>query len=430
MCKKSLLTLLLVPSLLLSCGQPVRKAEAVREERRIPELIAAVPSDALAVICYDHCQEGMRLLDSTSVLHKLDLSAFKNERMALSLCFNGSIVPVLALDAGREQADSVSAVSGLLAQAESLRLHAEYVAPDAEAKRRGFVLITPSDAQLTAVRRHLSGYTSILDAPHFRQAVQAAGNGDFVIFRGGGAPERLAPKGWLQDVFPRRDLTAFLGSVCDWAVLTPDADGFTVRLVCGGDGDSYFANIAQTLPLGESRLGDVLPQEVRFVLALPVSQPQMREAVERWQDATVKLTRYRRELEALKKESGKDPLKWEQETGVREVALVRFEGGAVALVRPAKAPADSELSDNPVRGFLPVLYGGAFALADDSCTACFRGWQLYGSPDAVRAFIDAGRPDEAPADWPGKHCRVLIQEPGKTLAWGKKGIQLKWNSNQ
>lgn len=430
MCKKSLLTLLLVLPLLFSCGGPSRRTEAVREERRIPELIAAVPSDALAVICYDRCQEGMRLLDSTNVLHKLDLSAFKNEHMALSLCFNGAIVPVLALDAGREQADSASAVSGLLEQAAALRLHAEYVAPDTEAKRRGFVLVTPSDAQLTAVRRHLAGYTSILDAPHFRQALQAAGTDDFVIFRGGGAPERLAPKGWLQGIFPRKDLTAFLGSVCDWTVLTPDGEGFSVQPVCGGDDDSYFANVAGSLPLGESRLGEVLPQEVRFALALPVSQPQMREAVERWQDATVKLTRYRRELDALKKESGKDPLKWEKETGLREVALVHFEGGAVALVRPAKAPADSDPAENPWRGFIPVLYGSAFALPDDSCTACFRGWQLYGSPEAVSAFISAERPEAAPADWPGKHCRVLIQESGKTLAWGKKGIQLKWNSNQ
>ena len=428
MCKKRLFACLLALPLLFACGNPPRNAGAVREERRIPELIAAVPSDALAVGCYDRLSEGMRLLDSTSVLHRLDLSAFKNARMALSLCYNGSLVPVLALDAGRtEAADSASAVSSLLKQAATLRLHAEYVRPDAEARRRGFVLITPSDAQLTAVRRHLTEYTSILDAPGFRQALAAAASDDFVIFRGGGAPERLAPKGWLQDFFPRRELTAFLGSVAEWTVLTPENGGFSVQPVCNGD-DIFFANILSAFPFGDSRLGEILPADTRLALDLPVALPEVREAAERWQDASVKLTRYRKQLDALREQSGKDPLKWEKEVNVREIALLHFGGGAVVLVRPERPATEHEPSDNPWRGFLPALYGSAFTLADDSCTACSHGWQIYGSPDAVRAFIEAERPEARP-DWPAKGIRTVVYQPEKTLAWGKKGINLTWNSN-
>ena len=429
MCKKGILTLLAVLPLLFACGNPPRNADAVREERRIPELIAAVPSDALAVICYDRLSEGMRLFDSTSVLQKLDLTAFKNAGMALSLCYNGSLVPVLALDAGRAEADSVSAVNTLLAQAATLRLQAEYVRPDTEARRRGFVVITPSNAQLTAVRRHLTEYTSILDAPGFRQALAAAGGQDFVIFRGGGAVDRVAPKGWLQDFFPRQELTRFLGTVDDWTVLTPAGDGFEVTPVSESD-DAFYANILASLPFGESRLDTVLPQDTRFALALPVALPELRKAVERWQDASVKLTAYQKQLTALRKESGKDPLKWELEVNAREVALVHFEGGVVTLVRPARPATEREPYENPWRGFLPALYGNAFALADDSCTACSRGWQIYGSPEAVDAFIAAERPGEPVLDWPGKSCRFIIHQPGKTLAWGKKGIKLTWNSTQ
>ena len=174
MCKKSLFALILVLPVLLSCGGRGGGRDAAPAERRIPALITTVPSDALGVVCYDRCAEGLSLYDSTSVLHRLDLSAFKNARMALSLCYNGSLVPVLALDAGRAPADSSEAVSGLLAQAASLRLRAEYFPPDEEARRDGFLLITPSDAQLTAVKRHLSEHTSILDAPGFREALAAA----------------------------------------------------------------------------------------------------------------------------------------------------------------------------------------------------------------------------------------------------------------
>lgn len=425
MCKKGIIALLAALPLLFACGNPSPKTGDLR---RIPELLAAVPSDALAVVCFDHLEDGISLLDSTSVLRQLNLTAFKQSKMALSLCYNGSLVPVLALDAGRAEADSASAVSTLLAQAATLKLQTEYVRPDAEAKRRGFLLITPSNAQLTAVRRHLSEHTSILDAPGFRQALAAASGRDFIIFRGGGAPERLAPKGWMQGFFPRRALTRFLGSVADWTVLTPTADGFDVTPVCEQD-DAFYANILGSLPFGDSRLGAILPEDVRFALALPVALPQLREAVDRWQDASVKLTAHQKRLETLRKESGKDPLKWEREQDVREVALVHFgEDGVVALVRPAKSATEREPRENPWRGFLPALYGDAFTLADDSCTACARGWQIYGSPEAVTAFIEAARPEEAAFVWPGKGCRFVIYQPGKTLAWGKKGIRLIWNS--
>ena len=423
MSKKPTLALLLALPLLLCCGNPARKPDAPVQEKRIPELLAAVPSDALGVLCFDRCADGLRLYDSTSVLHKLDLSEFRNARMALSLCYNGSLVPVLALDTRRAEADSAAVLNALLAQAASLKVSSHYFAP--EEGRPGMVILSPSEAQITAVRRHVTQQTSILDAPYFRQALSAADGNDFVIFRNGGA-ERLAPKGWLQEFFPRRELTGFLRQLSDWTVLTPASDGFSVQPV-QGPADAYFANILSLLPFSDSRLGEVLPPDTAFALAMPVANPQFREAFERWQDASVKMTRYRRTLDALRKESGKDPLKWEQEVDVREIALVHAEGGPVVLVRPAKAATDREPCENPWRGFLPALYGKAFALADDSCTACANGWQIYGSPDAVRAFIDAMYPS---GNDPVKSFRLIVLQPDKTLAWGKKGIYLKCHFNQ
>lgn len=430
MSKKSLLTLLLVLPLAFACGGGSGKPDAPLPERRIPELIAAVPSDALAVMCYDRCAEGLALYDSTSVLHRLDLSAFKNARMALSLCYAGSLMPVLAVDAGRsEAADSASAVSGLLAQAAALKLQAEYVRPDSGTRRRGFVVITPSSALLQAVRRHLSEYTSILDAPGFRAALAAAASEDFIIFRGSGA-DRLLPKNWMQEYFSRRELTAFLRSVADWTVLTPESGGFALTPVCDAS-DAFYANILASLPPADSRLGAVLPAQTQFALALPVNQPALREAVERYQDAASRLVRYRNALAALKQASGKDPLKWEKELDLREVARVHFTGGAVTLVRPGRAAPDRAPEENPWRGFLPALYGSAFALEDDSCTASSGGWHIYGSESAVRAFLEAERPADGPAaKWPGKGCRFVICKSDKTLVWDKKGIRLIWNSNR
>lgn len=429
MCKKVLITLLLVLPLLCACRGGSRSGGPTPlPQTRIPDLLAAVPSDALAVMCYDHCADGMALYDSTSVLQKLDLTPFKRARMALALCYNGSLLPVLALDAGRADADSASAVSTLLEQAAALKLQTDYVRPDPEARRRGFVVITPSSALLQAVRRHLTEYTSILDAPGFRQALAAAGSNEFIIFRNSGA-DRLAPKDWMKDFFPRRDLTAFVRTAAEWTVLTAEDGGFAVHPVRGGS-DSFYANILESLPLGESRLGAVLPDTVRLALALPVSQPQLRESFERFQDASVRLTAYRKRLDELKKASGKDPLKWEKELDIREVALVHLDGGAVTLVRPARAVPDQAPAENPWRGFLPALYGTAFSLPDDSATASFGGWQIYGSEAGLRAFLEAFRSAEPALKWPGKGCRFILYEPDKTLAWDKKGLRLLWNSNQ
>ena len=428
MSKKSVFTLLIALPLLLACGGNARKTDAPPQDRHIPELLAAVPSDALAVLCFDHAPEGLALYDSTSVLHRLDLSDFKHARMALSLCYNGSLVPVLALDTGRAPADSSRQVAGLLEQAAALRLRTAVVPPDPEARRSGFVLITPSDAQLTAVRRHLGEYRSILDAPGFREALATAGSDEFVIFRCSGA-DRLAPRGWLQDIFPRRELTAFLRSVSDWAVLKPESGGFSVLPSCP-ESDTYYANILASMPFGDSRLGDVLPPGAHFALDMSVTLPQTRQAVERFQDASVRLTRYQRTLDALKKESGKDPLKWEQELRVREIALVHLDGGPVALVRPERSVADSAPAENPWRGFLPALYGSAFGLTDDSFTAAYGGWYLYGSEAALRAFINAPRSEQDSPKLPGRGCRFFVYKPDKTLAWDRKGIRLTWNSNR
>ena len=108
--KIRLFLLLVLPVFLSACGGSGGHTGNSLPERRIPELIAAVPSDALAVLCFDHCAEGLAYYDSTSVLRKLDLSAFKNASMALSLCYNGSLVPVLALDAVRTEDSATDSV--------------------------------------------------------------------------------------------------------------------------------------------------------------------------------------------------------------------------------------------------------------------------------------------------------------------------------
>ncbi len=181
------------------------------------------------------------------------------------------------------------------------------------------------------------------------------------------------------------------------------------------------------LPFGKSRVAQVLPDSVDFVLALPLPQPQFRESYERYVDASVKMTSYERRLSALEAACGKAPLKWEKEVCPVEIALVSWDGKLSVLLRPQKPVRDMELKDNPFRGFLPALYGDAFSLRDDSCLGTVCGWYAIGSREAVEELTAREEP-RADAVWPGKGCHFVLYDSGRFFAWGKKGMKI-WSSN-
>ena len=426
--RKKLLTALLISAMLISaCGTGgSEKKPSETSDRRVPELIRTVPSDAIAVVCYDRSSEGMRLYDSTSVLHRLDLSGFSTSDMVLSLSYNGSLAPVLAIEAGKSEADSLSAVSALIADARSNRLQAELVSAEQTGSRGGAVVITTSEAEMAAVRRHLGESTSILDAQGFREALNRSGNASsFTILKTAGA-DRFLPKDFLAGTFRQRDVADFVKTICEWVTVVPSGDGFNAVPVCG-DSDTWFANAMEAMPAGESHAGTVLPASTRFAIAMPVEVGGFREAYERYLDARVRIERYRKDISALSKSTGKDPLKWEKEVGVREVALARWEGHSVLLVRPGKKVADRHPEENAYRGFIPALYGAAFGAVDDSFSAASGGWYIYGTESDVTEFILCDTRMEEKA-WPGTACHCIIYEPEKGLVWNKKVIRI-WNSN-
>ena len=415
MCKIRLTALIAALTVLCSCGG----GGVQRDRESLPDLLAAVPSDALAVLSSTRCEEALRLLDSADVLHSVCPGAFWDAPAVLSVCYNGSSVPTLIVGTGLR--DSTSAVSSAIRQARRKGVQAEYFAPEASTGRQGMMIFTPSESQMIAVRRHIGEGRSIFDAPGFPEAASLTEKDDFVILRNSGA-SHLMPQGFLSDMFPRRSLAAFLHRAADWTVLQPAGeDRYSIRTVQGEE-DTYFVNILASLPPADSRLGEVMPERTGFALALPLPEGAFREAYERYVDASVKMTSYRRRLASLKAASGKDPLKWENELGVREVALLRRDGRTVVLLRPAKAPADRAAEANPYRGFLPALYGEAFSLQDDSCRGAACGWYAVGSREDVEEILAAieKRKDSARS---GKGCRFVLYDSGRTVVWNGKGIE-------
>ncbi len=421
MCKIRLIAAVLALMVLCSCGS----GGVQRDAEDLPDLLSAVPSDALAVLSSSSCAGALLQLDSADVLRSLNLDAFGSAPAVLSLGYNGSSVPTLVVGTGVQ--DSTSAVTAAIRQAKRKGVQAEYFAPDTDSGRQGLLAFTPSESQMVALRRHIGEGRSIFDAPLFREAASLTEGADFIILRNSGA-SHLMPEGFLSDVFPRRSLAAFLHRAADWTVLQPSGEGgFSVRTVQGEE-DTYFVNILASLPFADSRLGEILPEGTDFALALPLPEGTFRDAYENYVDASVKMTSYRRRLASLKAVSGKDPLLWEKELGVREVAMLRWNGRTAVLLRPSKPLKDSAVEDNPHRGFVPALYGEAFSLKDDSCRGELCGWYAIGSREAVEALREAVVEKHKDSAWPGKNCHFVLYDSGRTAVWNRKGITI-WNSS-
>ena len=131
----------------------------------------------------------------------------------------------------------------------------------------------------------------------------------------------------------------------------------------------------------------------------------------------------------MKRQTGKNPLDWEKELDLRELATIRWDGKAVSALRSGNKTSDSPVLENTRPGFIAALYGKAFAPKTDSHTACFRGWHLYGSSDDIEALIEALKEDGQRPVLPSASSKLLVYRPGNILVWTKKGIKL-WNSNQ
>lgn len=396
---------------------------------RIAKVLSTVPSDALCVTYLENSRDASEMLDSTSAFLGLGIEKLRTG-MAISECFNGATVHVLTLAPvkNREFEDSTSALWHTMDTARSRHMLAEFI-PDAPSLEQGegVLIVTASGPQLRVTARHIGEGRSILDAENFKVAAYAAqGAGRMVIMRNSGA-RRILGQDFLEGAFSIRNAADFLHDAAQWTTFVPEGNGQMSIIPTPYPNGICYTQMLASLKPGRSRLGDVIPAETDLAVTLSVS-PEFRQAYETYLDAGVKLTSYRRELSELETATGKDPLKWEKEQDIREVALVISGQARAVFLRPGRKVADSECADNQYRGFVPALYGSAFRTGDDSTIACKDGWYVVGSSKDVETFIYGDEVDHA-VKWPSKPCRFIIFNSGRFAAWDKNGIKT-WNSNQ
>lgn len=394
--------------LAVSCGGSPEASSAPE----IPELLTAVPSDALCVGLYGRLDRGMnKMLSPESVFHKLNYGKLSHARSAIALCDIGSLSELMIIDAGKHVEDTSSAVRSLLAQADSFRLAKVFVTLD----NRDALILCPSETVFKVVNRHLASESSLLDAPDFDKVLEVLPSGDVLICRNSGFTKLLKDR--VTPSLSKR-VIPFLREASEWIVYS-EGKVFPVQ----PEAERYFCNFCASLPDAQSRLGAIMPDSTSFVLDIPIADVhQYRRAYEGWLDARVVLEPYRSRIESLRKASGTNPLAWEK--AIKEVAVVEKDGVRFNLMRVQSSSKLDGVAVNPHTGFLRALYGEDFNPAD-SCMIRRGNWIISGPRAALANYQPATDKNRS---WPSK-ARIAVQTPQVRLAWTNENIKI-WDSNR
>lgn len=419
---------ILLPALLLagcSRGDCLSGRDA-----RSDELLMTVPSDAAMLAVCSRCSDLLAMaLDSTDVLGRCVPSRLRHSKAVLSWTYNGTLVPLLSVAA---PSDTSSAVKALCDSASSLGLYARYLDSGSAPLGKGVVLVSRSENLLESSLRHIYSDHSIFDARGFGEAVRTVdGGSDFLVWNNAAAGKWLK-KDCLEGLYSRRSIVGFMKELSEWMVVCPSKTSVpytaSVSLYRGGEG-KYYADFLESLDASKSRIAQVLPTDCDYVVTLPVSNPkQFRESFRRHLDCRAKLSAFESECSAMKNKYGPDPERWALDYSFREVALARWDGHVVVLLRPAKKPSPTGIVENRLPGYPAIVFGGAFGLEDDSCLAVSGRWIVIGSEEDVDSFISCPE-DSRGLELPDGKSRFIVydRKDGATCVLSEKRGSVKLN---
>lgn len=381
----------------------------VHERVSVPEQLKMVPSDALVIINNSRCSDCLAHLDSSHIFRKLDTGLLSGSKATLSFCYTNELSPILAIEVDKALRDTSDCLTRLLEQTGELGLKTRIFEPVEGYTKKTNIVITTTETMMSVISRHQDGHLSILDAADFQRALAlTAGSDNWVMIRNSGA-SKLIPKNFLDGLFTQRDLVALARTFADWTCISDKSGGkFSIKARRDESG-TYFIDHLDAMEPMVSRLPAIIPDSTDFVIDIPMNVKAYRESYEKYLDAQLKLEKYNSTISSLRKSSGKDPRKWEEELDTQELALIKWLGHSVIALRPAEDAAASGPQPNPFAGFVPALYGSAFKLDDDSYTAHMQGWHIIGSEADIAAFMGATRPEDF--SWPVRKLKYIIDTP-------------------
>jgi len=397
------------------------------EAPKASDLLCTVPSRSIAVLHFDKCGNALELLlDSTSVFRKIDLGDLAGAEMVLSYDYSAAMIPLLAISTGKTAPDTSEAVKAVMAQLPELKLNS-YFYNDTLVKHSA-LLISPSQASITEAGSHISAETSILEAPEFTEALKLAKGSAGNIFLRNTSASRWLPKGVLTEFVPRKKLVGFLSNACSWTVASFDSyKTKDVEVSSLHNGQRYFMEALDAQKGAESKLAEVLPDTTDFVVSLTLDDwRKYYDAYQLYLDSNSALTTHQNAVRAAKRATGESPEDWAKSLNIKELARVSWDGREVLLIRPHKLKGeDSQIEPNSQESFASIIFGGAFALQDETSMGTFGPWIVVGNGEDIAEFCTLASRGQ---NLPSRDLKFAVLTPESSLVGRGSGI--KFNSTK
>lgn len=411
----SLLLVTLVAVLAPSCANHSQSEEStVVSDGPVShsEMLAAIPSDAAAVLCFQNSKNGLSVLtDQTNCFSTLvsGNSSFRNfvmrlrlaevlksQQMAVSLHFAGTLEPMMAIDLGKSSSDFTPVQKKVKSIADSLKLSSSVASHGGTT----YMVISGSETVASSSVRHLENGLSILDNKKFASVARQMTARDVIFFSNDYADKLMAA--FLAR--PMRKYIPFIKEAADWTAFDiTDVSAKHVLLqgrAVPGESKSHYMHVLLDHPEGDCRYAQVLPESAWFSISLSIADVgQHYKSYTAYLDASMVLNVHQIACDTLSKHFGTTPQKWGESMGIKEIVTANWKNAegtehSAVFFRTAKArKGGEELAAFEHGDMLTVLFGKVFTPAKQPMCMSRGEWTAVGKEAAVldwaSAFDDA-----------------------------------------
>ena len=388
-------------------------------------LLAAIPSDAAAVMTFQDLAKGMPVLShfcsgpfKDYIQQIVEAESLSGVSVAASLHYSGSLVPLLVVSKADSALYRTATASGLAAQ----------IVPQGQ---RELMLVSPSETIVSSSARHLEAGASILDNGAFSALAKELGHRNASYFSNDYA-DRLIN---AYDSFFSK-YSSFLKRASEWTAIYNRGAGQEEWLLKTGNGKnaSYFMNVLDGLQAGSSRMGEVAPTNTVFALSLsPSKMDGYRSGYKKYLDASQRLSANKQLSESLRAAAGTAPEQWAKD--IQEVAYIswKLDDGTVlamnAVRRGGPAARETALAEGyPFASFAACEFGDLFSLPDETCSAAVGNWTLSGSRAALSDLLSALESEEILGDiLVSKDCLMTMyytSNDTKLMRYTRQGLEM------
>lgn len=372
------------------------------------EMLAAIPSDAAAVLCFQNSRDGLSVLtDDTNCFSTLvsGNSSFRNfvmrlrvadvlksQQMAISLHFAGTLEPMMAILLGKTSSDQAPLQKKVKAIADSLKLSSSVASHSGVS----YMVISGSETVSSSSVRHIENGLSILDNKGFAAVARKMSAHDVLFFSNGYSDKLMAA--FLAR--PMRRYIPFIKGTAEWTAFDiRDVSPKHVLLqgrAIPSESKSHYMHVLLDQPEGDCRYAQVLPESSWFSLSHSFSDiSQYYKSYTAYLDASMVMNVHQIACDTLTRHFGVTPQKWAESMGIREIVTANWkdaDGGEQAAVFFRTAKAKKSVEEPAPCGYgdmLTVFFGKAFMPAKHSICLSRGEWTAVGREASVMDWASA-----------------------------------------